>query len=63
VTTGHKTGKAQGLYSNNIRKNNLGRKRKGRKEERRKKERITIFMINGLLWAFFLSLRRWFKGS
>ena len=62
------------MYSNNIRKNNLGRKRKGRKEERErrkrgkegregKKERITTVMINGLLWAFFLSLRRWFKGS
>jgi hypothetical protein len=38
VTTGHKTGKAQGLYSNNIRKNNLGRKRKGRKEERKRKK-------------------------
>jgi hypothetical protein len=38
VTTGHKTGKAQGLYSKDIRKNNLGRKRKGRKEDRKRKK-------------------------
>jgi hypothetical protein len=38
VTTGHKTRKAQGLYSKDIRKNNQGRKRKGRKEERERKK-------------------------
>jgi hypothetical protein len=40
-----------------------GEEKEGKEGREEKKERKTIFMSNGLLWAFFLSLRRWFKGS
>jgi hypothetical protein len=40
-----------------------GEEKEGKEGREEKKERITIVMSNGLLWAFFLSLRRWFKGS
>jgi hypothetical protein len=40
-----------------------GEEKEGKEGREEKKERITIVISNGLLWAFFLSLKRWFKGS